>query len=421
MLGWSQEIGATSAYSMAAMRDEIAQALIQRCPVALSLHTARGEFLGASDECAQLFACDVEALLRGSLWQLVDARDVDRIRLEWGAADLSGADTALRYRLAATGAWIETELRTHPEAVDGARIACASRRVRTAEADTTGAAAATVDSMDIVDAVHSERANLELAARHRDVLVDLLPALVWYGPVTADLKNRQISYVSEYLLKATGYRPEEWFGTPGFWRDRIHPDDLESILAATDQMMRGERTQGPPYRMRTSGGRWLWLQSSMHIEHHDGTPIRMYGVTLDVTTYVAASERDAQLQRELSDRATRILELSAPVIPLRDDVLLMPLIGAIDPERADHALEVLLAAVQHWRARRVILDLTGVHSVDAHSIASIVRAADAVRMLGARVALTGLQPEVALVIVELGLSLTGLKVYRSLRDALGER
>ncbi len=394
---------------MATMRDETAQALVQRCPVALSLHGPRGEFRGASDECAHLFACDVETLQLRTIWELIDARDVDRTRLDWHAFALSGADAVLRYRLAHTGAWIETELRIHAEAIDGAKITAASRRVRAAETD----AAATAE--------HSERANLELAARHRDVLVDLLPALVWYGPVTADLKGRQISYFSEYLLKLTGYRPEEWFGTPGFWHDRIHPDDLEFTLAATDELMRGQRTQGPPYRMRASDGRWLWLQSSIHIEYHEGTPIRIYGVTLDVTTYVAASERDAQLQRELTARATRILELSAPVIPLRDDVLLMPLIGAIDPERADHALEVLLAAVQRWRARRVILDLTGVHSVDARSIASIVRAADAVRMLGARAALTGLQPEVALVIVELGLSLTGLKVYRSLRDALGEK
>lgn len=409
MIECVEEIGATSAYSMAAMRDETAQAMVHRCPVALSLHTARGEFRGASDECSQLFACDVEALLLGSLWQRIDARDIERVRVEWDAAALSGADAALRYRLAATGAWIETELRTHAEASDGASIACASRRIPTAEADPAAAAE------------DSERRNLELAARHRDVLVGLLPGLVWYGPVTADLKNRQISYFSEYLLDLTGYRPEEWFGTPGFWHDRIHPDDLEVTLAATDEMMRGQRVQGPAYRMRASDGRWLWLQSSMHIEHHEGAPIRMYGITLDVTTYVAARERDAQLQRELSERAARILELSAPVIPLRDDVLLMPLIGAIDPERADHALDVLLTAVQRWRARRVILDLTGVHSVDARSIASIVRAADAVRMLGAQVALTGLQPEVAIVIVELGLSLTGLKVYRSLRDALGER
>lgn len=407
----------TPAPTKNAMNDETAQALVRRCPVGLSLHGEHGEFCAASDECAHLFGRPRDDLLHTSLAVLVDSRDLDRFRTEWAAAAICGRDTTLRYRLAAppdaATTWVETELRvetvetgpaaTHP------KIACASRRVQAADS-----AAA--------NAWRAERDGLELARRHRDILVEMLPALVWFGPVTADLQGYRLSYLSNYLFSITGYRQEEWFGTPGFWRGCIHPDDLEETLAATEQMMRGERAQGPVYRLRARNGQYLRLQSSMYIERDAaGVPVRMYGVTLDVTEHFATRERNAELQLELVERATRILELSAPVIPLADDALIMPLIGAIDQTRADHAIDVLLTIVRERRARRVILDLTGVHSVDAQSVAVLVRAAGSVRMLGARPMLTGLRPEIALVIVELGLSLVGLEIYRSIPDALRDR
>lgn len=392
------------------MKDETAQALVRRCPVGLSLHGQRGAFRAASDECAQLFGRPVAALLAASLPDLVDPRDVERVRDAWDIAALRGEDATLRYRLALPGhaeeIWMETQLRSEPgPADDDAQIACASRRLR----ETTPG-----------EVEQDERAALELARGHRDILVDLLPALVWYGPVSPDLKSYRTSYFNEYLFAVTGYRPENWFQTPGFWRQCVHPDDLQPALEAHDQMLRGERRQGPPYRFRAKSGKYLWLQSSVHVERDAaGVPLRMHGLTLDITTYIAAREENADLQREITAKASRILELSAPIIPMGAGVLLMPLIGMIDVDRADHVLEVLLDTVQRLRARRVILDLTGVSAVEPDGIAVLVRAAAAVRMFGARSMLTGIRPDVALTIIELGVSLTGLKVHRTLQDALG--
>lgn len=400
------------------MKAETARALIERCPVGLSLHGARGEFLAASDECVRIFGRSREALLQGSLASLLDERDADRVQASWDAAALGGGEATLRYRLAteagaeaaASLVWVETDLRAvTPTADEPAAVACASRVV----AEPTALAYAGASAAGV------EHENLDLARRHRDALVHMLPAMVWYGHVTPDLKQYNLSYFNEYLFALTGHTREEWLGTPGYWRGLIHPDDRAFTLAATDEMLRGDRAQGPPYRLRKRDGQYLWVQSSMFIERDEqGVPLRMYGLTLDVTVFVAAREQNAALLRENAEKARRILELSAPIIPLGDDVLILPLIGSMDPARAAHALETLLLAVQRTGARRVIIDLTGVGAVDGPSALALARAARALRLLGAQPMVTGIRPEVALALLELDISLDDLKSYASLAAAL---
>jgi PAS domain-containing protein len=238
------------------MKAETARALIERCPVGLSLHGARGEFLAASDECVRIFGRSREALLQGSLASVLDERDADRVQASWDAAALGGGEATLRYRLArpataaaadraASPVWVETDLRAvAPTADEPAAVACASRVVaeHAALAD-VGASTADV-----------EHENLDLARRHRDALVHMLPAMVWYGHVTPDLKQYNLSYFNEYLFALTGHTREEWLGTPGYWRGLIHPDDRAFTLAATEEMLRGDRAQGPPYRLRKRDG-----------------------------------------------------------------------------------------------------------------------------------------------------------------------
>ncbi|MEZ4448435.1 MAG: PAS domain-containing protein [Nannocystaceae bacterium] len=395
------------------MTDESAQALLDRFPIALSLHAIAGEFVAASDACTRVFGRAREELLAAPLTACVDPRDVERIRAEWDAAAQLGRDVTLRYRTQrpAGSVWIETEVRPRPrdERGDGAVFACASRLAPAPAEDVEAGPAAIV-----------ERESLDLARRHRDALVAMLPALVWYGRVTSD-QSYDLSYVNEYLFDLTGYTREEWLGTPGFWRSIIHPEDRASTLAEAQRLMRGELTQGTPYRLRTRAGRYLWVQSSMNIERDEaGAPVRMYGLTLDITRFVEIREQNLELMQEVAEKARRILDLSAPLIPL-GDALILPLIGTIDPTRTSHALSTLLEAVQRTHVRRVIIDLTGVETADAASVAALVRAAGAVHLLGARAMLTGIRAAIARTLVELDLDLADLKSYPSLAAALAAR
>lgn len=132
------------------------------------------------------------------------------------------------------------------------------------------------------------------------------------------------------------------------------------------------------------------------------------------------AERDmlaAAYERERALSST-VRELGCPVIPLLPGVLLISLVGAIDAARAEQILETVLAGVAREGARWVLIDVTGVPLVDAEIAASLVRTAQATRLLGARVSLVGVGPRMAQRMVELGIELSGISIFQSLAAAI---
>ena len=110
---------------------------------------------------------------------------------------------------------------------------------------------------------------------------------------------------------------------------------------------------------------------------------------------------------ELNERlAGSIRELSTPVLEVHAGILLVPIIGFIDAERAQLLMETISAEVTTRKAHTVILDLTGVTVVDRAVADYLLKTATAVGLLGARCAATGIQPAVARTIVEHGVHLT---------------
>jgi rsbT co-antagonist protein RsbR len=129
--------------------------------------------------------------------------------------------------------------------------------------------------------------------------------------------------------------------------------------------------------------------------------------------------QDSLRQQELlRAHEAALLQLSTPLIPISDEIVVMPLVGRLDRTRIDHVLQTLLEGVQRTRAAVVILDVTGVAVVDAPVADALVRAARAVGLLGARVVLTGIRPEVAAALVSLGTDLMGLVTRGTLQDGI---
>ncbi|WP_434426974.1 PAS domain-containing protein [Nannocystis pusilla] len=98
-------------------------------------------------------------------------------------------------------------------------------------------------------------------------------------------------------------------------------------------------------------------------------------------------------QEQLRAHEAALLRLSTPLIPISDQIVVMPLVGRLDPGRVEYVQQTLLESVQRARAAVVILDVTGVAVVDAPVADALVRAARSVGLLGARVVLTGIRPE----------------------------
>jgi rsbT co-antagonist protein RsbR len=113
-----------------------------------------------------------------------------------------------------------------------------------------------------------------------------------------------------------------------------------------------------------------------------------------------------------------IQELSTPIIDVWDDILTLPVIGLMDEARATGMTEKLLRRVVDARARWVLVDLTGVRSMDSATADHLIRLARSVRMIGCRCIVTGISPDIALMLVELGVGVEELTPMRSLREGL---
>jgi rsbT co-antagonist protein RsbR len=142
-------------------------------------------------------------------------------------------------------------------------------------------------------------------------------------------------------------------------------------------------------------------------------------VARDITGQRQAEAERITLQEEvIAAQQASLRELSTPIIPLTDHVVAMPLIGTIDSSRAQQVIETLLDGVATTRATTAILDITGVQVVDTQVANALLRAAQAVKLLGAQVIITGIRPEVAQTLVGLGLDLSTIVTRSSLQSGI---
>ncbi|XXX78494.1 STAS domain-containing protein [Sorangium sp. So ce134] len=150
-----------------------------------------------------------------------------------------------------------------------------------------------------------------------------------------------------------------------------------------------------------------------------GEPTALATVSSDLTERKRAEEERVRLKDEMIQlQAATLRELSTPLLRISDRAVIMPLVGAVDPGRAAAVLERLLEGVSAEQARVVILDITGVSNVDTQVADALVQTARAVRLLGAQMVLTGIRPEVAQVLVALGVDLRGIVTLGSLQSGI---
>lgn len=137
---------------------------------------------------------------------------------------------------------------------------------------------------------------------------------------------------------------------------------------------------------------------------------------VDVTTQVLAEQQQKVFRERLETAQQEALrELSTPLIPLAEGLVVMPIIGLLDSARAQLVMETLLSGIVAHQARIAILDVTGVRAMDGAVAESLVRAARAARLLGAEVILTGIEPGAARALVEVSADLTGVQTLGTLQ------
>src|SRR5512139_1696502 len=125
-------------------------------------------------------------------------------------------------------------------------------------------------------------------------------------------------------------------------------------------------------------------------------------------------------ERKIRQQEEAIRELSTPVLQVRERLLILPIIGVIDPQRARQLTEQLLRGIRTNRARVVVIDITGVAAMDSNVANHLVLTVEASRLLGATVIVTGLSPEIAQTLVNIGVDLTKMNTVGDLQGGIEE-
>ena len=125
-------------------------------------------------------------------------------------------------------------------------------------------------------------------------------------------------------------------------------------------------------------------------------------------------------ERVIREQQEAIRVLSTPVLQVRERLLILPIIGVIDPQRARQLTEQLLRGIRTNRAKVVVIDITGVPVMDANVANHLVQTVEATRLLGALVIITGLSPEIAQTLVTIGVDLGKMNTVGDLQGGIEE-
>ncbi len=272
---------------------------------------------------------------------------------------------------------------------------------------------ALAETKQLSNQLMQQRAELRASEHKYRSVVDNLHE----GIVHIDLTGNW-TFLNPAWTSITGFSIKDSLETPML--QYIHPDDrpiVEQRVQIALQEDRGERCE-VRFVAKSGGVRILdmYLQAAHGL---NGQIEGLAGTLNDITETRQAAEERLRLQEEIIQaQAAKLDELSTPLIAITPEVLVLPLVGAVDSSRATRIIETVLQGASEAQAHSIILDITGVPVVDTLVAQAIIQASQAVKLVGARLIVTGIRPEVAQTLVALGLTLRDLVTYSSLHQGI---
>jgi PAS domain S-box-containing protein len=249
----------------------------------------------------------------------------------------------------------------------------------------------------------------EQALRQAEAMLAVMPDLMFRLSRAGEYLDCKISRDHELYLS-----PEQIIGKR--LHDLLPSATADAWLEWIARALDSGRTQVYEYRMPTPHGARAF-EARLLVSGVD----EVLTIVRDITERTQAEEAlrlSADQQQLIRLQAAALRELSTPLIPISDDVLVMPLVGALDTTRTQQVIEALLHGVAAGHARTAILDITGVPVVDTQVANALLQAAQSVRLLGAQVLITGIRPEVAQTLVGLGVDLSLTITRATLQDGI---
>ena len=285
-------------------------------------------------------------------------------------------------------------------------------RGRTVERDEQGRPLRVLGTLSDITRRKAAEVELRRSQTLLHALVENSPAIIF----VRDLENRLI-LINKRHAAVLGLNAEQILGKAD--HELVSPE----VIAEHRKMDELVRASGEPVTaeecVSLGGQRFTFLSTKFPLHDESGTIFAIGSILTDISERKRAEEERVALRERVIDAQRAALrELSTPLLPIADGVVVAPLIGTIDSQRAQQFMEAMLGGVTEHRAATVILDVTGVEVVDTHVAGALVRASRAVRLLGAEVVLTGIRPDVARTLAHMGADLESIVIHGSLRSGV---
>ncbi len=232
--------------------------------------------------------------------------------------------------------------------------------------------------------------------------------------------HASMPYISAGITEMAGISAEELRSSNNLakW---IHPEYVDSFVQAIAESAKTMKVFTWEGKALRDNNAEYWVRATARPRLGPDETFIWDGVMLDVSESIRdqAVQREAEQQQAIiREQAAMLAELSTPLIPISDGVLVMPLIGTITDRRAQQVMETLLEGIVQHQAETVLLDITGVKMVDTSVANALIQVARAVNLIGAHIVLTGIQPRIAQTLVQLGVSLGNIVTYSTLQAGI---
>ncbi len=257
----------------------------------------------------------------------------------------------------------------------------------------------------------------EALAQERDLLhtlMDNMPDFIFFK----DAQSRFIRTNRAHAQIMGLTDPQEVVGKTDF--DLFPQEDAQRFYDEEQQIMQSRQPViSRVWQIPTKEGDVIWVsETKVPLLDEAGQVVGLVGISRDITERKQAEEI-THMQREIIEAQRRALwELSTPIVPVLEGVLVLPLVGGIDNRRAQQIMETLLEAIGHYQAAVVIIDITGVPMVDTEVANHILQVTRASALLGSECVLVGISPEVAQTIVSLGVDLSSIITQANLQSGI---
>ncbi len=221
--------------------------------------------------------------------------------------------------------------------------------------------------------------------------------------------DREYREWNSRLVDVTGYGDDEIASlSPA---ELVTQEDWESLDETLTDTVETRQRNTIQLRIETKGGANVPYEFSFSPLEQDGEIAGVAGVGRDI------SER-LEKDRRLQELAAEIRTKSMPVVEVWDGVVLTTVVGSLDTQQAEMLTEDLLQEIVEVEAAVALIDITGVDAIDTATAQHLIDTINAVNLLGARVVITGISPDIAQTLVQLGIELQNIETQSSLMEGL---